>query len=200
MSNDDTFAPWLELQKDDLVRTARLLKTGRSVPALLGIELHVGMLRNEAIFSIQGVQTRCDARGAWPGFACLSAGQLYAYARVQPPGRTVRMNLRDERLYINRFSIPTTWVPAPAWAARCDLEAQFFGPNVEPDSEVRYCPTCGKKAGVLLASLPIKFRPWGSEKPLYRLRDQAIATHGCNGCGHGWSEMLPYPPAQELTA
>jgi len=199
MSNDGTFTPWLQLPKEDFVHSVRRLKSGRTVSELLGIELHIGMSRNEAIFSTQGVQTRCRARGAWPGFACLSAGQLYAYTQVQPPGRSIRLDLHGDRLHVNTFRIPTTWVMAPAWATRCDLEAQFFGPDVEPDSDVRFCPVCGKKAGVLLASLPIKFKRWGSEKQLYHLKEHGTTTHGCFLCGHGWAEVGIYPPALELT-
>jgi hypothetical protein len=202
MASNDGTAPWMELVKTDFVRTIRGLKVGRNSRSLTHSELHLGMIWEEAVFTVNSAEGRCPARGHWPGLACFNAGVAYTYTRIQPRGKRMLLRFADDRLHIESSSVPATWIEAPAMVTTLALEAHFIGPTTtpEPSSEYfRYCPRCGKAGAVLLASLPIKARLSNIEKLLHAMRDEDVATHGCFACGHGWLESLSNPPAQGLT-
>ena len=177
---------WLEMSRKDFVDAIKRLKPARMLKQYLGREIQIGLINGEAAFCVNGAQTRRVAKGEWQGFVCFNYGHAFSLTKVQPVNDPVRLEFAEDRLSIESFKMPATWVEASEWITEMNLEAHFHGPEQEAPVETPYCPKCGKRSGGFLATLPVKPKPSAAEKAMYKLRDQGQATHGCSACGYAW--------------
>ncbi len=181
---------WLEVGRDDFLKAIKALKPLRMPKAYLGKELQIGLLGGEAVFCIEGAQTRCAAKGDWEGFVCLSYGLVLPYLKVKPDGDPLRLSFEGGRLRIGSTRLTAVWISVSPWIGQMALEAHFMAErdNVALAATKRYCPSCGSLKGVLLADLPVKGRPTEVERQLQQLRDTTPATHACPVCRFAWIE------------
>jgi hypothetical protein len=180
---------WLEIARKAFIASIRRLKPARTLKSMLNQEIQVGFINDEAVFCINGAQTRCPAKGDWPGFVCFNFGHALSYTRVPPVNDPVRLEFVNDRLRIETSRIPATWIEAPAWIASMGLDVRFQSSEQSPAEPTHFCPSCGKKAGVSLAALSVKARRTMIEQALHDLKDDGLATHGCQACAHVWAEL-----------
>jgi hypothetical protein len=183
-------AIWLEIGRKDFVDAIRRLKPGRMTKSMLHREIQIGFIADEAVLCINGAETRRAANGDWPGFVGFNFGHALSYTKVQPIHDPVRLEFKQDRLRIETSRIPATWIDAPAWIASMGLNVHFLGPAQPPTVATMFCPSCGKKAGVLLHTMPVRARRTEIEQSLHDLKDYGRATYGCQACAHGWSDAL----------
>jgi hypothetical protein len=84
-------AIWLEIGRKDFVDAIRRLKPGRRTKSMLNWEIQIGFINDEAVFCINGAETRRAAKGEWPGFVGFNFGQALSYTKVQPIHDPVRL-------------------------------------------------------------------------------------------------------------
>ena len=159
------------------------------VPREMGLasELQIGMDSMAAVFCVEGVETRCPARGDWQGFVRIPYRLIHPLVKVPPTTNPVRLAFSDGRLRIASMSFAADWVPVAGWIGRMAMEAHFLSDD-KVVSERWFCPACGKKKSVRLLRLgsAAKGSPPGDESST-----QACATHKCTGCNYGWIEVGP---------
>jgi hypothetical protein len=177
---------WLELTREDFLSALKRLKPGRMLKSYLTKELQIGLLNGEAVFCIEGAQTRRPATGQWTGFACVSYGLLLPFLKVPPDADPVRITFDDGRLRIGTVRFSSRWIQASPWISEMALEAHFMTPPNEP---LLYCPRCGKRKGIDISGVTQKSKPKPEEKRLVDLFEDTPATHGCTACFHGWAEI-----------
>ena len=120
---------WLEIDRDDFVDALKRLKTGRITKAFLHQELQIGFLQGEAVFCIQGAQTRKPATGLWNGFVCLQYGVLAPYLKVKPEHPSVRLTYDNGKLVFGITRLQAKWIEVSPWISQMALEAHFVGPD-----------------------------------------------------------------------
>ncbi len=182
---------WLDLSCADFLAAIKALKPPRMPKTHALKELQIGLVKGEAIFCMEGAQTRCPAIGEWNGFVCLPYGMLLPYLKLKPPGERVRLSLENDRLRIGANKLSATWIEVSPWIGEMALEAHFMSdgtPVVETNH--LYCPKCGAKKGIRLGDFPQKAKPTTHEKKLFDLRDNSKATHACKSCLHAWVEFV----------
>lgn len=103
---------WLELSREDFLSALRRLKPRRMLKSLLSKELQIAFIEGEAVFCVEGAQTRRPAQGQWSGFACLAFGQIYPFLKIQPQGRTVRITLEGGCVCIETMRLKARWTAA----------------------------------------------------------------------------------------
>ena len=181
---------WIDLSKEDFLKAIKTLKPPRMPKTHALKELQIGLVKGEAIFCMEGAQTRCPATGEWNGFVCLPYGLLLPYLTLKPPGDRVKLSLDDGRLRIGANKLSATWIEVSPWIGEMAVEAHFMSdgtPVVE--TSLLYCPKCGSKKGVRLGDLPQKAKPTPQEQKLFAMRDGSRATHACKSCLHAWVEL-----------
>lgn len=181
-------AVWLELSKADFLSAIRRLQPGRMAKSFLAREVQIGLVAGEAVFCVEGAQTRRPATGCWNGFVCLSYGVLFPFLKIKPDGDMVRLAYEDGRIKIGPSRMQARWIEVSPWISTMALEAHFMGPPEGLDRRM-FCPACGKRLGVELASLAQLPRPSAKEERLLAAYDLSAATHGCTDCGHVWTEL-----------
>lgn len=179
---------WLEISTDDFLDAIKRLKPGRMIKSYMTKELQIGFLKDEAVFCIEGAQTRRPARGKWNGFVCISYGMMIPYLKVKPETETVRLTFKDGRLSIGITRFKVQWIEVSPWIGQMVLEAHFLGASDSPSAK-RFCPQCGVREGVNLQALQDKFTLVEAEASLLSRLEKTQATHGCMSCRHGWREL-----------
>ncbi len=180
--------PWIELSRDDFLDAIKRLKPGRMLKSFALKELQIGLVKEEAVFCIEGATTRRPASGVWNGFACVSYGMLLPYLKVKPEVDRVRLELDQGRLRIGTTRFPSRWIDASPWISQMALEAHFMGPADELLPKL-FCSKCGKREGVALNSLVQAAVLTESQKKLTELLEKTGASHGCESCFHVWKEI-----------
>jgi hypothetical protein len=179
---------WLEISTDDFLDAIKRLKPGRMLKSYMTKELQIGFLKDEAVFCIEGAQTRRPARGKWNGFVCISYGMMIPYLKVKPETETVRLTFKDGRLSIGITRFKVQWIEVSPWIGQMVLEAHFLGASDSP-SPKRFCPQCGLREGVSLQALNDKSSLNEGETALLSRFEKTLATHGCMSCSYGWREL-----------
>ena len=188
-----TGAGWLSpshvIQQPLGLSTFRRLRPGRATKKDLASELQIGMDSMAAVFCVEGVETRCPARGDWQGFVRIPYRFIHPLVKVPPTTNPVRLAFADGRLRIASMTFAAHWVPVAGWIGRMAMEAHFLSDD-KVVSERWFCPACGKKKSVRLLRLGPAA---GGSQPTKTLDIQARATHQCTGCDYGWIEVGPLP-------
>lgn len=179
---------WLDITRDDFLSAIKRLKPGRMLKSYQSKELQIGFLDGEAVFCIEGAQTRRPSQGEWKGFACVPFGLVLPFLKVPPMTDTVRLSFEDGRLRIGTVRYTAKWIEVSPWISQMALEAHFMAP-ADTQDKPRYCPRCGKRQGVLLDHLQQKSALKEPEKKLLTRHQDSEATHACRSCLHGWKEL-----------
>jgi hypothetical protein len=179
---------WLEISTDDFLDAIKRLKPGRMLKSYMAKELQIGFLKDEAVFCIEGAQTRRPARGHWNGFVCISYGMMIPYLKVKPETENLRLTFKDGRLSIGFTRFKVQWIEVSPWIGQMVLEAHFLGSSGSSSSK-RYCPQCGVREGLNLQALHDKPSLNEGEGALLARLEKTQATHGCISCRHGWREL-----------
>ncbi len=178
---------WLEIDRKDFLDALKRLKPGRMLKSFLTKELQIGFLKNEAVFCIEGAQTRRPAKGQWNGFVCLPYGLLLPYLKVKPDTAVIRLTYLGGRLSLGVSRYKAKWIDVSPWIGQMALEAHFMGPADEPAPK-RFCPQCGKPEGQRLSDVLAKGSFNELETRLLAKHGNTNATHACAACLHGWAE------------
>ncbi len=104
---------WLEIGRDDFVDAIRRLKPERVLKTVLKREIQIGFDRGEAVFNVNGAETRRAAKGKWPGYVSFNFGRALTYTEVLPATDPVRLEFIDDRLRIDSSRLAATWSKAP---------------------------------------------------------------------------------------
>lgn len=182
----------LEIGKKDFVNAVRALKPKRITAAAKLSEFQLGYVDGEAVFCINGAQTRCPARGVWPGFACFRFALMLAVLKVPPLGEHIEIRRSGTNVQIGATRVPARWIDSPEWIANMALEAHLYGPDEQVAPRELYCPKCARREGVLFRDL---LRQAGSypvtQERLFSSGGMrgAEPTRECRACGHQWIEL-----------
>ncbi len=179
--------PWMELTRDDFLDAIKRLKPARMPKSYALKELQIGLVKEEAIFCIEGATTQRPASGVWNGFACVSYGMLLPFLKFKPEGDRVRLVFDQGRLKIGSTRFQARWIDASPWISQMALEVHFMGSS---DLPKLFCPQCGKREGVALDSMLEKSVRTEQQEKLIEKLETINATHGCGSCFHGWKEIL----------
>lgn len=192
-SKSGTATPiWLEVKLSDFleaIRTLRPTSTARHART----DLQIGMIGGEAVFGISDRETRCDARGNWPGVGRFRFQYALSFLKVKPTTDPVRLEFSEGKLRIESVRFPATWVGASALVTGLSMEAHFMGADEPPPAPQRYCPSCGKRAGVALDAQPGAPPSASTGKRSASALAATAATHRCTRCGHRWIEFSDLP-------
>lgn len=181
-----TDTPWMEVSRDDFLGAIKRLKPARMLKSFAFKELQIGLVKEEAIFCIEGATTRRPASGVWNGFACVSYGMLLPFLKVKPEGDRVRLVFDQGRLRIGSTRYQARWIDASPWISQMALEVHFMGSS---DLPKLFCPKCGKREGVALESILEKSVRTDQQEKLIVQLEKTKASHGCGSCFHGWKEI-----------
>ncbi|MGE5815506.1 MAG: hypothetical protein ACM36C_13540 [Acidobacteriota bacterium] len=187
---------WLELSQAGFLEAIRTLKP-KGPLRRARIDLQIGLVGREAIFGISDRETRCDARGNWPGVARFAFQYATSFLKVKPAMDPVRIEFSDGRLRIESVRFPARWIGASALVTQLSMDAHFMGTDDPPPKPKRFCPACGKRAGVALDELTDGPSLTGPEAQVANALAPTAATHRCTRCGHRWIE-LGDPPQRPL--
>lgn len=179
---------WLEISRDDFLDALKRLKPGRMLKAYLSKELQLGLFQGEAVFCLEGAQTRRPARGSWNGFVCLPYGMLLPFLKIKPETDTVRLTYIGGRLCIGTTRFKAQWIEVSPWIGQMAMEAHFHGAS-EQATPKRFCTQCGAREGVTLDALYGKKPLSREETALLAKLENTQASHGCTACRHGWKEL-----------
>ncbi len=105
-------AMWLEIGRDDFVDAIRRLKPERVLKTMRRSEIQIGFVRGEAVFNVNGAETRRVATGKWPGFVSFNFGRALTYTEVLPASDPVRLEFANDHLRIDASRISARWSKA----------------------------------------------------------------------------------------
>lgn len=106
---------WLEISRDDFLAAIKSLKPARVLKSYLSKELQIGLIDQEAVFCIEGVQVRHPAKGDWTGFASVKYGMLHAFLKVKPTDDPIRLAYEGQRLRVGTTRFGATWINVSPW-------------------------------------------------------------------------------------
>ena len=187
MTTNAQSTAWMEIGLRDFIAAVGGLRPGRATKATLASELQIGLHEMDAVFCIEGVETRCPARGHWPGFVRVPYRVIHPLSKVPPTADPVRMAFTNGRLRIASMSFAADWVPVAGWIGKMAMEAHLTSDD-KVVAERWYCPACGKKKVVRL----LRLQPLAQGTP--PPNTQAVrprATHKCTACDYGWIKVGP---------
>lgn len=177
---------WLELGRGDFLEALACLRPRRVSKTHLLKELQIGLVRGEAVFSMEGVESRQPARGQWGGIACMSYGMLYRFLRYPPETDAVRLVYDGRKLQLGNSRFDAMWVGASELAGDALLNAHVMATE---DTRRWRCPGCELKQARRLDGLPSRVRMTPGLRLLISIRDGTEATHACPNCGYAWKEV-----------
>lgn len=183
---------WLDLGQVEFLEAIKTLKPKRAVRRPR-VELQIGLVGSEAILGVSGRETRCNAQGHWPGVARFGFQYALSFLKVRPTGDPVCIEYSDGRARIESVRFPASWIGASLLVAQLSMEAHFMGVDDPPPKPRRYCPACGKRAGIAFDDLPGAPGPDRQEAKLANALETMPATHRCSRCGHRWIEFGESP-------
>ena len=182
----------LEIRRKDFIDGVRTLKPRRVNEVTKLSEFLLGYLDGEAVFCINGAQTRRAAQGVWPGFACFRFAFILAVLKEPPPGPLLEITRSGASIRIGTTRFPARWIDSSEWIAGMALEAHLHGPDEAAVPRELFCPRCGRREGLLLPHLPRRAnaRPLSPERfPSGASMPGFDPTRECRACGHRWIEM-----------
>ncbi len=181
----------LEISKKDFIDAIRTLKPKRINPATKQSEFQLGYIDGEAVFCINGAQTRRPARGVWPGFACFRFAFMLAVLKLPPPGPRIEIRRSGTGVQIGPTRVSARWIESSEWIAEMALEAHLHGPDEGLEPQELYCPKCGRREGVLFRGLRQAGRYSVPQERIHMGSRMlgAEPTRECRACGHQWIEL-----------
>lgn len=184
----------LVLETHDFLAAIKTVKPHRVDAAAKLSECQLGYVAGEAIFCLNGAQTRRPAVGSWPGFARFRFALMLAVLKVPPPEPLIEIRCSDAAVQIGATRVPARWIESSEWIAEMALEAHLHGPDKAPAPQELYCPKCGRREGVFLRDL---LRPASTGRhpaPQERIHIggrtlDAEPTRACKSCRNQWIEL-----------
>lgn len=182
----------LVLETRDFLAAIKTIKPHRVNAAAKLSECQLGYVAGEAVFCVNGVQTRRPAAGNWPGFASFRLEYLLAFLKVPPAGDQVVIRYADGKAKIASIYVPATWAGTPDWIAEITLEGHLNGPHDDLAPANLFCPKCAKREGVLFRDLILRAGRYPVSGERIFTGDRILGaspTRECRACGHQWIEL-----------
>lgn len=184
---------FLVIRKTDFLNAIRTIKPRKLTKAVYSSEVQLGHLENEAVFCVNGAQSRCPARGQWSGLARFRFIHLLSLLKVPPKVNPVLIQYGHGKLIIETSRITAGWAEVSEWVGSMALEAHLQDlPPEEENVPPLYCPRCGRRKGVPYDPVALQAGryPIPEEKIFFRGNPfNADPTHECGECGHRWADL-----------
>jgi hypothetical protein len=180
---------WIEMKRADFLNALQLLKPTARITSALERELQIGLIKGQAVFSVQGASESMEASGSWAGIACTKLAFFLPFLAVKPAASDVRIIFQDGAIFVCSARFPAKWAESNERETAERLSQHKAMPAKENILKFK-CRQCHKKQGVALDSL--EYGPFSSEEVRRLFEAAELVNHGfgCLSCGMTWMDQV----------